>query len=67
MVSPILLYFIFIRTWIKTVHLQNCIKNLVGITPSYFHKDNKYKTLKSSVKKTILETLQTYKLHSIAY
>ena len=37
------------------------------IAHSYFYKDNKYKTWKSSVMKAILEISQTYKLHCILY
>ena len=35
--------------------------------PSYFYKDIKGNTWKSSVKKTVLVTSQTYQLHSTLY
>ena len=51
--SSVLLYF---RAWVEN-HLKNCIKSLMVAIPSYFYKDNKYKTLKSSMKKAIWVTL----------
>ena len=55
--SSILLYFISIRAWVENLHIKNCIKNLMVIILSYFYKENKYKTWKSSSKKVILVTL----------
>ena len=55
-VSSILFYFISIRDWVENLHIKTCIKNLMVVMPSYFYKDNKYKTWKSSVKKAILVT-----------
>ena len=55
-VSSILLYFISIKAWTENLHIKNCIKNLMVVMPSYFYKDNKYRTWISSVKKAILVT-----------
>ena len=43
-VSLILLYFISSRAWVENLHIKNCIKDLMVVMPSYFYKDNKYKT-----------------------
>ena len=43
-VSLILLYFISSRAWVEILHIKNCIKDLMVVMPSYFYKDNKYKT-----------------------
>ena len=42
-VSLILLYFICTKAWVEN-HIKNCIKNLMIVIPSYFYKDNNYKT-----------------------
>ena len=43
-VSLILLYFTSIRAWVENLRIKNCIKNLMVVMPSYFYKDNMYKT-----------------------
>ena len=61
------LYFISIRAWVENLDIKNCIKNLMIVMPSYFYKAIKDKTWKTVVKKAILVTSQTYKLHSKLY
>ena len=56
-VSSVLLYFISIRSWEENLQVKNCVENLMVLMPSYFYKNNKYKTWKSFVKKAILVTL----------
>ena len=65
--EELMLYFISFRGWVENLHIQNCIKNLMVMMPSSFYKTIKDKTWKSSVKKAILVTLQTYKLYSTLY
>ena len=55
--SSILLYFISVRAWVENLHIKNCIKNLMVVILSYFYKESKYETWKSSSKKVILVTL----------
>ena len=43
-VSLNLLYFISTRAWVENLHINNFIKNLMVVMPSYFYKDNRYKT-----------------------
>ena len=62
-----MLYFISIRTWVESLNIKNCIKNLMVKMPSYFKKNVKDKNRKSSVRNTILVTSQTYKLYSTLY
>ena len=42
--SSILVSFISIRAWVENLHIKNCIEDLMVVMPSYFYKDNKYKT-----------------------
>ena len=65
--EELMLYFMSVRAWVDNLHIKNRIKNLMVIMPSYFYKDIEDKTWKYSVRKAILVTSQTCKLHSTLY
>ena len=56
-------YFILpIRAWVGSFRIKKSIQDLMVIMPSYFYKDKKAKTWKSSVNKAIFLTWLTHKL-----